>query len=84
MLRLSIRDVLWLTALVAMAFGWWSDHIPTDQWYEWQNKAITDLSRQLQVDGHKVEWYSRDCDGNRGIFVGIDGKRPCYRAVPPP
>jgi hypothetical protein len=25
-MRFSIRDVLWLTALVAMGVGWWVDH----------------------------------------------------------
>jgi hypothetical protein len=25
-LRFSIRDLLWLTALVAMGIGWWVDH----------------------------------------------------------
>jgi hypothetical protein len=26
MFRFTIRDVLWLTALVAMSAGWWVDH----------------------------------------------------------
>jgi len=26
MFRFTIRDVLWLTALVAMGVGWWIDH----------------------------------------------------------
>jgi hypothetical protein len=25
-LRFSIRDLLWLTALVALVVGWWLDH----------------------------------------------------------
>jgi hypothetical protein len=25
-LRFSIRDLLWLTALIAMGVGWWLDH----------------------------------------------------------
>jgi hypothetical protein len=25
-LRFTIRDLLWLTALLAMGFGWWADH----------------------------------------------------------
>jgi hypothetical protein len=25
-LRFTIRDLLWLTALVALAVGWWLDH----------------------------------------------------------
>jgi hypothetical protein len=27
MLRFTIRDVLWLTALVAMGVGWWTTHV---------------------------------------------------------
>jgi len=26
MFRFSIRDVLWLTVVVALAVGWWLDH----------------------------------------------------------
>jgi hypothetical protein len=29
MFRVTIRDVLWLTALVALAVGWWLDHRAT-------------------------------------------------------
>jgi len=25
-LRFTIRDLLWLTALIALAIGWWLDH----------------------------------------------------------
>ena len=25
-MRFTIRDVIWMTALVALAFGWWVDH----------------------------------------------------------
>ena len=25
-IRFTIRDLLWLTALVALALGWWVDH----------------------------------------------------------
>jgi len=25
-LRFTIRDLLWLTALIAMGIGWWLDH----------------------------------------------------------
>jgi hypothetical protein len=31
MFRFTIRDLLWLTALVAMAIGWWLDHARTQR-----------------------------------------------------
>jgi len=30
-LRFTIRDLLWLTLVVAMAVGWWLDHTDTSQ-----------------------------------------------------
>jgi hypothetical protein len=26
MFRLTVRDLLWLTAMVALGLGWWIDH----------------------------------------------------------
>jgi hypothetical protein len=33
MFRFTIRDVLWLTALVAVGVGWWADH--RSLWNRW-------------------------------------------------
>jgi hypothetical protein len=30
-LRFTIRDLLWLTLVVAMGLGWWLDHTDTSQ-----------------------------------------------------
>jgi hypothetical protein len=50
--RYSIRDVLWLTVLVAVAVGWWIDR---RHWavrcsaLEQSNKALDDRYRQAVV-----------------------------------
>ena len=31
-LRFSIRDLLWLTVIVALAVGWWLDHRRLTEW----------------------------------------------------
>ena len=36
-LRFTIRDLLWLTALIAMAIGWWLDH---DKWSSLARDAL--------------------------------------------
>ena len=45
MFRFSIRDVLWLTVVVAMGIGWWRDHRTlqaVDDW--WVNHVIREHS----------------------------------------
>ena len=38
-MRFSIRDILWLTILVAIAVGWWLDH-----------RASTQTEQQLRLE----------------------------------
>jgi hypothetical protein len=33
MFRFTIRDVLWLTAIVAIVLGWWLDHRTLKRWW---------------------------------------------------
>jgi len=48
--RLTIRDVLWLTMVVAMGFGWWIDHGRGSE-AKWKVKELTLL---LRGDGWSV------------------------------
>lgn len=41
-LRFSIRDLLWLTALLALAVGWWLDHQLQSRW-----RYGTEMQRDL-------------------------------------
>jgi hypothetical protein len=45
MFRFTIRDVLWLTVVVALAVGWLVDHRrqQSARLYEWHIEALTDL-----------------------------------------
>ncbi|HEY2413887.1 MAG TPA: hypothetical protein VGI40_16670 [Pirellulaceae bacterium] len=48
MFRFSIRDVLWLTALAAMAVAWWVDHCRLESL---AHRLKTDSQMSLAVDG---------------------------------
>jgi hypothetical protein len=39
MFRFSIRDVLWLTALVAIGLGWWAEHRSAKRW-QWLAEGL--------------------------------------------
>lgn len=61
MFRFTIRDILWLTALVAMAMVWWIDRTHLiDQAQEsrtWEFRAEM-LSDVLRSDGYQeVTWH---------------------------
>jgi hypothetical protein len=53
-LRFTIRDLLWLTAMLALAVGWWID----------RSKRIAELAtyqREMQIErqemDHYFDWY---------------------------
>jgi hypothetical protein len=63
-LRFTIRDLLWLTALVAMALGWWLNRA----------SLIADLSasqREMQIERVESDHY---IDSLRQHGAGVDGK----------
>jgi hypothetical protein len=52
MFRFTIRDVLWLTVVVALAVGWWIDHRKTkklEAQYVDLSQRITSLVEQLEA-----------------------------------
>jgi hypothetical protein len=53
MFRFIIRDMLWLTALVAMGAAWWADRVRA-------SKALADVESQLKRAG----WPVLQIDGN--------------------
>jgi hypothetical protein len=50
MFRFTIRDVLWLTVVVALAVGWWIDH-REQVWGREATRAM--LNRFTPADGYK-------------------------------
>jgi hypothetical protein len=48
-LRFTIRDLLWLTALVAMGVGWWIDHGRVERTERWA-AGIQKKSELLESD----------------------------------
>lgn len=46
-LRFTIRDLLWLTAVVALAVAWWLDHHQALSLYEDANRKLQNQVRVL-------------------------------------
>ena len=55
MFRFTIRDVLWLTALVALAVGWAVDHWQSRVGLDWQG-AYEVRVEALEERGYAVTW----------------------------
>ncbi len=70
MRRFSLRDVLWLIALVAVALGWWMDHVALKTEFELERNQHEALSRDygalfgtvkiLEEDLKKLESEKKD------------------------
>ena len=60
-LRFTIRDLLWLTGVVALAVGWWLDH------WHWYN--------EWAVNFHKVEEIKWQVDETLGEINILKGEK---------
>ena len=47
MFRFSIRDVLWLTVVAALAVGWWADHTRASKQVEQLTVSFSDSKTRL-------------------------------------
>jgi hypothetical protein len=56
MFRFTIRDVLWLTVVVALAMGWLFDHRIQSEHLLKQKAMVQMLDRFLGQEGYKVSW----------------------------
>ena len=54
-MKFSIRDLLWLTAIMALTVGWWVDHRRTasDEREQWQLRARI-LQTMFEDEGYTV------------------------------
>jgi hypothetical protein len=64
-MRFSIRDLMWLTLVVALSLGWWFSH-----------QAI-DAERNLAVDQNRQLWMAlREAKSNHDYSVWVLGNPP--------
>ena len=71
MLRFTIRDVLWLMAVVALGLGWWIDHGRGSE-AKWKVKELISL---LKGDGWSVKEDRWELQVDRTGPPGILGSR---------
>ena len=56
MFRFTIRDLLWLTVVVALGVGWWCrEQSLAVERQRWQGRAEA-CAERLRTHGHTVEW----------------------------
>ena len=64
MLRFTIRDLLWLTVVVAVSLGWWHDHRRLSVTFAgWNEQIVEAVKDTLRATG-------RDTDGEVVIRPG--------------
>jgi hypothetical protein len=77
-LRFTIRDLLWLTLVVALAVGWWLDHKRVadrrDQYIRQEiarhQKAIEDSENTMTIIGDLLHGEVRDAAMHYDWFFG--------------
>ena len=57
LLRFTIRDLLWLTGVVALAVGWWVDHRNVAIQREQLSQRIANLEKLGQLQGQLIGLY---------------------------
>ena len=67
MFRFTIRDVLWLTVVVAMGVAWWIDRQRPGRPNQWQSRAEA-LAEICRGYGWTVVWQG---DGVNGAFPPV-------------
>jgi hypothetical protein len=58
-LRFTIRDLLWLTLVVALAVGWWTDSRSQRYGFRWE-QTVTSLEDRLNAQAAKIDALKAD------------------------
>ena len=53
-LRFTIRDLLWLTVVVALAIGWWLDHRHASESYADLEKSVN--AAQVKLEQMRIQF----------------------------
>src|SRR5262245_16353459 len=75
MVRFSIRDVLWLTALVALAVGWWLDRRDVQRRGEARATVIRSHAEALQAALRNAHLYQSLTSSSTVVSSGAPGRR---------
>ena len=51
----TIRDLLWLTVVVAMGVAWWADHYDPENDRQWLELRAAAMQSALEGEGFRVE-----------------------------
>ncbi|HZN35258.1 MAG TPA: hypothetical protein VFB80_15625 [Pirellulaceae bacterium] len=78
MVRFSIRDVLWLTALVALAVGWWLDRREVQRLGEARAAAIRSHAEALQAALRNAQLYQSLTSSTTGTVVSSGAPGSSY------
>ena len=60
LMRFSLRDLFWLTVVVAMAAGWWADRREQARRYENLKQGMQLLSQRMFQDGYRIGWNGQE------------------------
>jgi uncharacterized protein HemX len=74
MFKFSVRDLLWLTVVVALGVGWWVDHNQS-------NKRAADRRRETQEQIDKLAEENSQLSKERDSLAHIAGHMP-HRMFP--
>jgi hypothetical protein len=83
MFRFTIRDVLWLTVVVALAVGWWRDNCLQKslnyraEMETWKGRTEI-LKRHVERSGESVSWRRNERGNAEEIVIGSNGKDVNY------
>jgi hypothetical protein len=58
-LRFTIRDLLWLTLVVALATGWWIDSRSHRYGFRWE-QTVTSLEDRLNAQAARIDALKAD------------------------
>src|SRR5262245_58385548 len=60
MFRFTIRDVLWLTVVVALTLGWWIDHRHTTAMRQAIELRLANDARKLKEQANSLALYRKE------------------------
>jgi hypothetical protein len=65
-MKFTIRDLLWLTVVVAVSVGWWANHPPrTVEVYPHDLVEICDPGQSVEVTILRDGYVAKSSDGRR-------------------